>query len=323
MLLPQLLGAGLLALGAIAVPRPSTHVLHEKREAVPGQWEKRAKVDPSVLLPVRIGLTQNNLHEGASLLDEISTPGSPKYGQHLSAEEVHDLFAPKPESVDAVSEWLHTSGKSSLRLQKSPFIDAISKPGIDRARVSQSVNKQWMQFDATTEELEALILAEYHHFEHLATGKSNIGCDEYHVPRHVQKHVDYITPGLKLLTPSMRRGEAKPELEKRTFGVTAPISDPAKSRKPILPPLRAKLPVSIETLLSQPLAQSCQQAILPACISTLYNITAPTKAAKGNELGIFEDLGDVYSQTDLDDFFGALAKNIPKGLCYSSSSPRE
>lgn len=38
----------------------------------------------------------------------------------------------------------------------------------------------------------------------------------------------------------------------------------------------------------------------------MYNITEGTTATKGNELGIFEDLGDYYSQTDLDLFFTAF-----------------
>ena len=125
--------------------------------------------------------------------------------------------------------------------------------------------------------------------------------------------MDYITPGLKLLTPSMNRDSTKLELEKRTFGVTGNVSNATDTMKPILPPLKAKLPVDIQTLLSQPLKQSCQQGIIPDCISALYNITKATKAAEGNQLGIFEDLGDIYSQTDLDDFFTNVAKNIPKG----------
>ena len=39
----------------------------------------------------------------------------------------------------------------------------------------------------------------------------------------------------------------------------------------------------------------------------MYNFTKGTTATEGNELGIFEDLGDVYSQEDLDLFFQALA----------------
>lgn len=61
----------------------------------------------------------------------------------------------------------------------------------------------------------------------------------------------------------------------------------------------------------------------------MYNITQATKAAPGNELGIFEDLGDYYAQEvrapidylhapltskqDLDLFFASLASNIPVG----------
>jgi len=45
-------------------------------------------------------------------------------------------------------------------------------------------------------------------------------------------------------------------------------------------------------------------------VPAFYNITRPTKAAAGNELGIFEDLGDKYSQTDLNDFFLTLAPYV-------------
>lgn len=40
----------------------------------------------------------------------------------------------------------------------------------------------------------------------------------------------------------------------------------------------------------------------------MYNITKGTTATKGNELGIFEDLGDIYSQDDLNLFFSNFAR---------------
>lgn len=54
----------------------------------------------------------------------------------------------------------------------------------------------------------------------------------------------------------------------------------------------------------------CNTAITPACIKALYNVTSPTKSAAGNQLGIFEDLGDVYSQTDLNLFFANFAPYV-------------
>ena len=39
--------------------------------------------------------------------------------------------------------------------------------------------QQWLQFNADAEEIESLLLTEYHVFEHFETGKKSIACDEY------------------------------------------------------------------------------------------------------------------------------------------------
>ena len=41
-------------------------------------------------------------------------------------------------------------------------------------------------------------------------------------------------------------------------------------------------------------------------VIAMYNITKGDKATKGNELGVFESLGDVYTQEDLDLFFSTI-----------------
>jgi tripeptidyl-peptidase-1 len=69
------------------------------------------------------------------------------------------MFAPSKESVDSVLAWLDSSGIAS-------------------DRVSQSVNKQWLQFDADAEEAETLIRAEYHVYSHSDSAKSHLACRE-------------------------------------------------------------------------------------------------------------------------------------------------
>jgi Pro-kumamolisin, activation domain len=61
--------------------------------------------------------------------------------------------------VDAVHNWLASAG-------------------IAPEQISQSVNKQWMQFDASTLELESLLNAEYHIYENAGTGKTTVACDK-------------------------------------------------------------------------------------------------------------------------------------------------
>jgi tripeptidyl-peptidase-1 len=49
-----------------------THVLHEKRDAkVLKRWVQREKLDPSAMLPMRIGLTQKNLDLGHEFLMDV------------------------------------------------------------------------------------------------------------------------------------------------------------------------------------------------------------------------------------------------------------
>lgn len=74
-------------------------------------------------------------------------------------DEVHDIFAPPEDSVDSVRAWLESAG-------------------IAPHRVSQSANKQWLQFDADADEAEQLFRTEYYVYSHSKSGKSHVSCRE-------------------------------------------------------------------------------------------------------------------------------------------------
>ncbi|CAG8984083.1 hypothetical protein HYALB_00003025 [Hymenoscyphus albidus] len=283
----SLLGAFVLSVAA--VPFPGTHNVHEKRDVTSHVWIKRDRLDASAKIPVRIGMTQRNLEKGHNLLMEVSSPDSAKYGKHHTAEEVADIFAPHKTTTAAIISWLVESG-------------------IPVASISQSANKQWMQFDAATSELESLLKTEYHVYEHAENGKSTIACDQYHVPAHIQEHIDYITPGIKLHIPMRKR--SKGSVDKRTFGVTGGknrVVHPPDFRP--MPDFMAQAPTGCDTMITPECIKVTDVAYLPV----LYNITEPTLADSGNAMGIFEDLGDVYSQADLNSFWAKYAKNILRG----------
>ncbi|KAL1966156.1 hypothetical protein VTN77DRAFT_4708 [Rasamsonia byssochlamydoides] len=275
---------GALAATALAAPASSKHVLHERREVLPRSWNEARRVDGRTKLPMRIGLAQSNLDRAHELLMDVSHHESPNYRKWYTAEEVLELFAPAEDSVVAVRNWLESAG-------------------IAPNRISLSANKQWIQFDADAEEVERLLQTEYYIYASDETGKSHLGCEEYYVPEHVREHIDYITPGIK----SLAVAEPYPvdRLGKRIFNWKHPQ-----------PPLLKPLPTSIQNIIDWVVSlvtDTCDVAITPLCIKTMYNITDGDKATPGNELGIFEDLGDYYSQEDLDLFFASLAPNIPQG----------
>ncbi len=70
------------------------------------------------------------------------------------------MFAPAEDSVNAIKEWLANSG-------------------IDNSRVVHTDNKGWLAFDASVEEAERLLLAEFYEHEHQYSDKVKVGCDQY------------------------------------------------------------------------------------------------------------------------------------------------
>ena len=191
-------------------------------------------------------------------------------------------------------------------------MDAIKswlvESGIDSKRISHSVNKQWIQLDAKVHEAEKFLKTKYYHYEHEPTGNTHVACEEYFVPEHLSEHIDYVTPGLKLLaggkaSNGRHLNGRKRELEKRGFRT----SSNQNFSTPVFGP---EITVPLASLNGTNQLSMCDQYVTPECIMTFYNITKGTKATKGNELGIFEE-GDFYAAEDLIEFFATFAPYIP------------
>ena len=133
----------------------SDNVVHETRGLEPTHWTKTARLDSNKVLPMRFGLTQQNLHRLEDMLMSVSHPESPKYAQHFTPMEVVDTFAPSEETISAVTNWLVDSGFS-------------------RDRLRLSANKGWIHLNASTSEVENLLNTEYHVYAH-PSGDTQIG----------------------------------------------------------------------------------------------------------------------------------------------------
>ncbi|KAI1745231.1 peptidase S8/S53 domain-containing protein [Xylaria scruposa] len=252
---------------------PTTHDLHERHEPHWSRnWDKKAKLPGSKVIPMRIGIKQGNIEAGQAKLLDISNPVSPNYGRHMTADEVVDFFAPAQSTVNAIVEWLTTAG-------------------IAAERIGHSANKQWIQFDATVDEVEDLLYAEYFVWEH-SSGTQDVSTEEYHVPKHIQEHIDYITPGIRLRTRAAKMQSSR-DISKRANDVYEDA-----------------------TLLSgfpHPNSSTCSLYVTAECTRAQYSIPKGTSAFPGNKLGIFEGENDHYSRVDLDVYFSTLYPHIPNG----------
>lgn len=230
---------------------------------------------------MRIGLLQRNIDDGPKYLLDVSDPDSPNYGKHWTTQQVIDFFQPGAETVQAVRGWLVNAG-------------------IAERRVTISENKAWVAFDATAHEAERLLHAEFHEYEDSVTGRVMPGCDVYHVPQEVGKHIDYITPGIKLLAPDVPSKRMK-KRDTRVGGIAKP------SRMVYAPSGSWTMPSSQNL-------SNCDVAITPACVAALYKIppSGYEHPNPANVMGIYESEAQYYAQEDLNLFFANFTPNIPK-----------
>ncbi|PBP24455.1 Pro-kumamolisin [Diplocarpon rosae] len=267
----------------------SRHVIHEKRGAPPSKWARHSRLHPSTVIPVRIGLAQQNLHRAEEFINEVAHPESKSYGKHWSRQKVVDMFSPSQESIGAVQEWLSNSG-------------------IDESRLQMSKSRTWITFNATTSEAERLLKAEYHLYRHEA-GHSHVACKQYSVPAHLVDHIDIVTPSIhfdqQLGNPrrTMHHSKAPPplrELNKRqsTKRQTNPqhgiVGSPSDASNPKQGAFVNNALMSLE---------NCDTMITPACLQALYNSPPGSTAMRNNTLGVVEYTPQAFLQDDLDMFF--------------------
>lgn len=105
-----LLGVAFIAAVAAVPTPPHDYILHEERTHTPREWRREQRVDGEAILPIRIGLKQENLENAYGHLMDVSDPNSPNYGKFWKAEDVYAMYAPDVEAVSAIMGWLESVG---------------------------------------------------------------------------------------------------------------------------------------------------------------------------------------------------------------------
>ncbi|OAA74179.1 alkaline serine protease AorO [Cordyceps fumosorosea ARSEF 2679] len=159
---------------AFAVPA-ANYKLHDQRISLHAQYTKGQAATGSAFVPARIALKQQNIEKAEKLLLEISEPGSPKYGQHLAAGDIANLFAPSEESINSVKSWLTASG-------------------VPAGSIKVSNSKGWIHFNTTASQLGSFLKTEYHHYTTADGSRTFLGAESYSLPQDVSSLVDFVHP---------------------------------------------------------------------------------------------------------------------------------
>lgn len=120
----------LVALIALVVPvyaaPPSTSLLLRESINLPRGWVRHSTPSPNHIISLHVGLPQHNFPDLERHLYEVSDPAHIRYGEHLSKEEVEELVAPHPDSLNAVNIWLANYGLGESDITRSAAKDWVT-----------------------------------------------------------------------------------------------------------------------------------------------------------------------------------------------------
>ncbi|KAI1799946.1 tripeptidyl-peptidase 1 precursor [Daldinia bambusicola] len=139
---------------------------------VPRDWRRVRRAPAGHVIDLQIGVKQSNFNELERHLYEVSDPDHPRYGQHLSADEVKELVKPTDETLNLVHEWLADNG--------------VAPSGYSSA-------KDWITVSLPIEAVERLLDTEYHVYEH-KDGGLVARAPKWSLPFHLHDRIDTIQP---------------------------------------------------------------------------------------------------------------------------------
>ncbi|KAH9038462.1 subtilisin-like protein [Lactarius pseudohatsudake] len=105
-------------LGGLQVAKPLSppwdhmHIKHSWN-AVPRNWESLGHPPSGTTIDLYISLKPQRENALVDALHEVSEPGHSRYRSYLTKEQVAELVAPRPETLELVNSWLEHHGISS------------------------------------------------------------------------------------------------------------------------------------------------------------------------------------------------------------------
>ncbi|KAJ7167805.1 tripeptidyl peptidase A [Mycena filopes] len=271
----------LLPLAVLGFALPSKDCEHQVKETVvpPRGWTLAGPAPLDHIIKLRIALPQSNFRALEDQLYAISDPYHERYGAHLTKEEVEELVAPHPESVDSVTEWLSSHGIGEGDIGRSPAGD-------------------WLTVKVPVSVVETMLDTKYHIWKHTASGEYIVRTTSYSLPKNLLEHVDLIQPTtmfgtFKKLKSTIHSISADTELQAQE---SAPIVDLATG-------------VTVDA--------SCNTTITITCLREIYNAGNYTPSAHvGNSVGITGYLEENANRADLQTFY---ADQVPPAAAVNST----
>ncbi|KAH9027718.1 subtilisin-like protein [Lactarius pseudohatsudake] len=253
-------------LGGLAKPlSPPWDKMHIKHSwnTVPRNWESLGRPPSGTTIDLYIALKPRRENALVDALYEVSEPGHPRYRAYLTKEQVAELVAPRPETLELVNSWLKHHGISSSSIS-----------------MTHGGGNTLMLKGVSVTQANTLLGASYQLYRHVESGETIVRTVGYSLPVALHWHVLTVAPTTSFV--SLRTQWQTPRTRNRPDkAVNSTSGEPA-------------------TMLS---SRAKVNSVTPSFLRWLYDMGAYTPNAYGeNVLGVVGILGDYPSPTDLTAF---------------------
>ena len=166
----------------------------DRRHSLPAGWTVLGTSPRTTTIELAFAVKNTNVVALEKHILGSSTPLHPRYGQHLTNKEVHDLVAPKQEHVEAVQHYFQQHGAT--------------------AAVCKTSNCDWIVGTVTVAQAEAMVGggAHYQELHHEEGGHviHRLRTSGYQVPAHIAAAIDLVAPTVHVPTVRVRVANQQP-----------------------------------------------------------------------------------------------------------------
>ncbi|KAH8995538.1 subtilisin-like protein [Lactarius hatsudake] len=234
--------------------------------SVPANWKTLGCPSAGTTINLYIALKP---HQESGLIDalyEVSDPKHPRYGAHLSKEQVAELVKPHPDTLELVTSW-------------------FAHHGVRPSSISTTHGGAWLTVsNVLVSQADQILGASYQLYRHSEVNDTIIRTVSYALPDVLHAHIQAVAPTTYFVSTRTLRQTPR----RRSVDATAAFAEAeAASGKPV-------------TMLSN---RADWDEVTPSELRWLYKTFAyvPT-AADRNMLGIFGYEGEYPSETDLTEY---------------------
>jgi tripeptidyl-peptidase-1 len=172
-------------------------ILLEKRDNPPAGFSRLGPTADDDILSLTLALPSRNIAGLHDAVYNISTPGTVRYGQYLTQDEVGLCFveiidrvthqvpqlaqfvAPAPATVSQVASWLSSNNLAAT---------SITPAG------------EWITVNMTVSQANALFAADFRTFQNDETNQTVVRTLSYSIPSALKASIDWVHPTIRFIS---------------------------------------------------------------------------------------------------------------------------